>query len=193
MVSVRREAGPGAKNLEVLLKGMKGLQGQVGWFPFSRYPDGTPVAYVASIQEFGSPQNRIPPRSFMRTTITEKQESWHKIVESGSKAVLEGRAQPVDVLEAVCGKAQEDIGEKISNIYEPELRPLTLVLRKFKLGLIKGMNRDDKIGGRLIGILAGKLARGEIDTSGVSTKPLIEPGQGGGKMLADIHSQVEQK
>lgn len=163
MVSVRREAGPGAKNLEVLLKGMKGLQGQVGWFPSAVYPDGTPVAYVATIQEFGSPANNIPPRSFMRTTITEKQQSWHKIAESGSKAVLDGRAQPMDVLEGICAKAQEDIAEKISNIYEPPLKPATIAAR---------LNRR-----------ANKKKVGNLD------KPLIDTGH----LLETIHSQIEQK
>ncbi len=37
---------------------------QVGWFESAKYDDGTPVAGVAAIQEFGSAKNRIPPRPF---------------------------------------------------------------------------------------------------------------------------------
>jgi hypothetical protein len=36
------------------------------------YPDGTPVALVAAVQEFGSPSNGIPPRPFMRPAVAER-------------------------------------------------------------------------------------------------------------------------
>ena len=163
MTEVRREAGPGAKNLEVLLKGMKGLQGQVGWFPSAVYPDGTPVAYVATIQEFGAPAQKIPPRSFMRTTIVEKQQEWHKLAESGSRAILAGNATPELVMDAICLKAQEDVAEKITQIYEPPLRPATIAARLRR--------RADK------------------KTVGALDKPLIDSGH----MLSTISSQVSQK
>ncbi|MDL2105264.1 hypothetical protein QQJ69_19235, partial [Proteus mirabilis] len=40
----------------------------VGFFEHSKYPDGTPIAYVASIQELGYPAGGIPPRPFLRPT-----------------------------------------------------------------------------------------------------------------------------
>jgi hypothetical protein len=33
------------------------------------YPDGTSVIMVGTVHEFGSPKMRIPPRSFLRSTI----------------------------------------------------------------------------------------------------------------------------
>ena len=35
------------------VKDLDGKVGKAGWFHTSRYADGTPVAYIAAIQEFG--------------------------------------------------------------------------------------------------------------------------------------------
>lgn len=187
---VIRERGPAAKNLEVLLKGLPAVQGKVGWFQDAQYENGTPVAYIAAIQEFGSPKNSIPARSFMRTTISERRQEWAKIAQNGSKALLAGTATPEQVMTGIGLAAKGDIQKKIANIYDPELSPLTLAIRKYRLGLIKDMD-PGPVGGKLVGILAGRLARGEIDTSGVSTKPLVEPAAiGGGVLINSIDVRV---
>lgn len=63
---VRRE-GPGTAKVLAAIKGLDGLEGKTGWFETARYPDGTAVAYVATIHEFGTP--RIPARPFMRPAV----------------------------------------------------------------------------------------------------------------------------
>jgi hypothetical protein len=190
MIQVKRETGPGAQGLEALIRGLGDKQGKVGWFPEAQYADGTPVAYVASIQEFGSPKNRIPPRSFFRTTIQEKSKDWQALVASGARAVLNNALDPEDVVQGLVLRAESDVKEKISEITEPKLSDLTLLVRKYKLGLIPGME-SGKVGGRTLGILWNMYSRGDIDTAGVSDKPLIEPGTGGGHLLATLSSQVE--
>jgi hypothetical protein len=42
----------------------------------STYPDGTPVAMVAAIQDFGAPAAGIPPRPFFRNMIRAKKGEW---------------------------------------------------------------------------------------------------------------------
>ena len=49
---------------------------RVGFLENATYPDGTPVALVAAVQEFGSPVNGIPPRPFFRNMIAAKQDEW---------------------------------------------------------------------------------------------------------------------
>lgn len=49
---------------------------RVGFLENSTYPDGTPTALVAAVQEFGSPANNIPPRPFFRNMIASKSPSW---------------------------------------------------------------------------------------------------------------------
>ena len=49
---------------------------QVGFLDGATEADGTSVALIASIQEFGAPSRGIPPRPFMRTTIAEHSPTW---------------------------------------------------------------------------------------------------------------------
>ena len=162
-MKVTRVLTPAGKNLEQALKQLEDKVGKVGWFEKSKYEDGTPVAYVATIQEYGYPEGNIPPRPFMRPTIAEKQGEWTKIIESGSRAVLNGKAQAKDVLEAVGLKAAGDIRKKISTITAPPLSPRTIEARRAK--------RADK------------------KTIGLLTKPLIDTGI----MLGTLTNTVEDE
>lgn len=49
---------------------------RVGFLENSTYPDGTKVALVAAIQEFGAPSVGIPPRPFFRSMIAAKSKEW---------------------------------------------------------------------------------------------------------------------
>jgi hypothetical protein len=124
-----RTPGPGAERIRLLLAGVSNKVGKVGFFPSSKYEDGTPVAYVATIQEYGSPENGIPPRSFMRTTIVEKQIEWQAIATQGAKAMLNGDTTGDKVLEVIGLKAAGDIRKKISLITDPPLKPATVAAR----------------------------------------------------------------
>ena len=48
----------------------------VGFMGGATYPNGTLVALVAAIQEFGAPARNIPPRPFFRNMIASKSEEW---------------------------------------------------------------------------------------------------------------------
>lgn len=49
---------------------------RVGFLENATYPDGTPVALVAAVQEFGSPANNIPARPFFRSMVKDKEGEW---------------------------------------------------------------------------------------------------------------------
>lgn len=49
---------------------------RVGFLEGATYPDGTPVALVAAVQNFGSPAQGIPPRPFFTNMIAEKKDRW---------------------------------------------------------------------------------------------------------------------
>lgn len=51
---------------------LNSMQTRVGWMESARYADGKPVAGIAVVQEYGTEDLTIPPRSFMRTTQDEK-------------------------------------------------------------------------------------------------------------------------
>lgn len=190
-VTVKRVQGPGAKRLNALIKGAGDKDGKVGYFESARYEDGTPVAYVAIIQELGSPANNIPPRSFMRTTTLEKRRSWAELAKRGAQLVLKGEITPYQAMLGLVTQAKGDVQAKIAAIQDPPLSPITLALRKVKLGRVPGLGPN--VTGRTVGIVAAMLSAGTLSTSGVSTKPLIEPAgiPGGGTLYGTIDGKVE--
>jgi len=164
MARVIRKPGPGKEKLQVLLNGLKSDKvGKVGWFPSAKYGDGTPVAYIATIHEFGSPRNNIPPRPFMRPTIAKRKESWKALAEQGARAVAQGRYTVDKVLEEIGNQAAGDIGKTISEIQSPPLKAATVRARMRRYA-------DKK-------------------TVGLLTKPLNDSGL----MISSISSEVEEK
>lgn len=57
---------------------------EVGFFADKKYPDGTSVAYVAALNEFGT--DKAPPRPFFRGMISEKSGEWPRAVSALLKA-----------------------------------------------------------------------------------------------------------
>ena len=185
LVTVKREISSIGKNLEIALKDLSGKVARVGWFEKSKYDAETiqthlkkknrskdfekhkvtniPVAAVAAQNEYGNPEKHIPPRSFMRTSIIEKENEWRALAESGSRSVLVGKSTVYDVMEKIGLKAAGDIRKKITRIFEPPLSPVTIAARKAK--------RTNK------------------KTTGLLTKPLIDTGI----MLNTLTNTVEDK
>lgn len=119
--------------IDAIGEGFANREAKVGWFPAAQYEDGTPVAYVAAIQEFGSPENNIPARAFMRPTIQDKQGEWSAQIAGGMKKVVKGQLTADDVLDAVGTLAAADIAVTIRNAPNwPELSPATLAERERK-------------------------------------------------------------
>lgn len=114
-------------------KTLTGAQGKVGWFPSAVYEGGQPVAGVAHVQEFGSPSHGIPPRSYFRSTATEKRESWKKTTADISRAAAQGKISPANVLPAVCMAAEGHVREAITKLTAPALKPATVAARKRRL------------------------------------------------------------
>ena len=49
---------------------------RVGWPQNATYPDGTSVALIAAINEFGAPSRGQPPRPFIRNMIAQESPHW---------------------------------------------------------------------------------------------------------------------
>lgn len=143
MAQVKRIPGPGRANLERVLKYLETHEAAAGWFNSSVYPDGTPVAYVAVIQEFGAPEQGIPSRSYQRVTIAERQKHWSVLFGKGIKAALEGRVDPEDVLNGLGLQVAGDMRKTLSRITTPELKESTLRARAKRRGVdIESVNKD---------------------------------------------------
>ena len=67
---------------EIERNALKANSVQIGFMENAVYGDGTQVALVAMVQEFGSPINNIPPRPFFRTMIANESPNWSALVKS---------------------------------------------------------------------------------------------------------------
>jgi hypothetical protein len=59
---------------------------RVGFLENALYPDGTYVATVAAIQEWGAPSRHIPPRPFFRTMIAAQKDGWPAALDKNLQA-----------------------------------------------------------------------------------------------------------
>lgn len=161
---------------------------KVGFLENATYPDGTPVAYVASIQEFG--HGPIPPRPFMRPAQDQNKEKWSAQFTRVVKAAINGAIDLEQGMEQVGMVAAGDIRKAIKAVTAPPLSPLTLLIRKHKK---KGGTVNGKEVGRLAAERDFEGPRPKKDKtmnlSGVSTKPLVDEGI----MIQAVTSVVETK
>jgi hypothetical protein len=122
---------------QALIKNLGNLDGagvRVGFFEGSKYDNGTPVAQVAAAQEFGSPAQGIPPRSFMRQAIAQKSRWWAQLVKAGMDEVAEGKqTTPHQVWDKVGLKAAGDVRKAISKVMAPALKKSTIDARRRKM------------------------------------------------------------
>ncbi len=100
----------------------------VGFFSSAKYPDGTPVAFVAVINEFGT--SRIPERPFFRNAI----DGAHEDLLAAIKAAVD----PIDMefTTVIAGRVglvmQGRIQKSITTLREPPNAPSTIVRKKGK-------------------------------------------------------------
>lgn len=129
---ITRKAGK-IEALRQAVAGLENAQGRVGWFPSAVYEGGQPVAGVAYVQEFGSPAKGIPPRLGMRQVSREKSEEWRKLVEQVSRAAMQGKFAPEQVMEALTMAAGGHLAAHISKVTEPALAAATIAARRRRL------------------------------------------------------------
>lgn len=114
--------------IKKMLKELESKQIQVGFFETAKYPDGTPIAYVAAIQEFG--YGPIPPRPFMRPAELQNQSKWQRGIAAGVKAALNGAITIDAALEQVGMVAAGDVRKAIKAVTSPPLAASTIRARQ---------------------------------------------------------------
>lgn len=161
--------GPANAQLGKLIDGLDDNKLKVGWFESAVYPNGMPVATIAAIQEFGSSNGAIPSRSFMRTTMAEKENAWRSFIKKRAEEVAKGTLTTAGLADAFGLRVAGDIAKKIASISSPALSPVTLQLRYWK-------NAGVKITGKkMVGQAARLVSQGINNTvSGTAAKPLVD-------------------
>jgi len=127
----------GGDKLDAYLKSLSSkvtnaAQLDVGFFEDTQYPDGTSVAMIAAIQEFGAPSKGIPPRPFFRTMVAAKADEW------GPKLGYMLNQSKGDAKQALgeLGKdIMADLKQSIIDTNSPANSPVTdLLKQRFPLG-----------------------------------------------------------
>lgn len=132
MVKVTKVVGPARASINLGIKQFDNQQVKVGWFESAKYADGTPVAYVAAIQEFGYAPKNIPPRLGLRAlTQTRKREEWIETAGTLAKKVMTGTSVD-DALTILGQKVASDIQRHITQVDSPPLKPATIEARAAK-------------------------------------------------------------
>ncbi len=129
MTKVKRTPGPGGARLYNALKQIDRKVAKVGWFESSKYEDGTPVAYVAAIHEYGVPEKNIPMRATMRPTMQAQRIQWVSLAQAGFTGVFRATETVSTAMEKIGVKAAGDIHKTISQLYTPPLKVKTVKAR----------------------------------------------------------------
>lgn len=140
---------------------------RVGFLEDAKYPDGTSVAMVAAIQEFGAPSRKIPARPFFRPMIAEETPALAPKLGALAKAMDYDGGK---MLKAIGQDMQAALKIKIQEVDSPALSPVTLMLRK-----MRRKNKDLVVTGATVGEAARLVAAGK-SYAGVSIKPLVDTG-----------------
>ena len=128
-MEVRRTSNASA--IKKVLEELGRKEIKVGFFESAKYPDGTPIAYVAAIQEFG--HGPIPPRPFMRPAEQQNAAKWQKGIAAGVKAALNGEVTIEHALEQVGMVAAGDVRKAIRAVTAPPLADSTIRARQGRL------------------------------------------------------------
>lgn len=118
----------GGQKLEAALAAIssklkRGGQVKVGFLSNAKYPDGTPVAMIAAIQDFGAPSRGIPPRPFFRTMVAKEQAGWPAEI---AKDLVRTNYDVDQTLGRMGALIAGQLRESIVNTNEPALKPATI-------------------------------------------------------------------
>ena len=106
---------------------------RVGCLSEATYPDGTPVAMIAAIQDFGAPAAGIPPRPFFRNMIAKKSPEWPKAIRDLLKANQYDALRTLQQSgEAIAGQLRQSIVDT----NDPPLAPATIRRKGFSKPLV---------------------------------------------------------
>lgn len=106
---------------------------KVGFLSGATYPDGTAVAMVATVNEFGAPSRGQPPRPFFRDMIARNKAGWPGAIAANLKATdFDGRK----TLDRMGQGIKAQLQTSIRDFTDPPLAPSTIARKGFSKPLI---------------------------------------------------------
>jgi hypothetical protein len=133
---------------KIAAKLSKGGLLKVGFLEGATYPDGTSVATVAAIQNYGAPSRGIPPRPFFSNMVEEKSGDWGDSL----AAILKENDYDVTKSLELMGKGIEgQLRESIVNTNSPPLAEKTIARKGFAKPLIDTSNMINSVDSEVTG------------------------------------------
>lgn len=127
----------GMRSLQARLKNISksyesNKQVRAGFLEGATYPDGTPVALVAAVHEFGAPAKNIPARPFFRAAIAQNKDKW-----AGQLAkAIEATSNTEGALDMVGEVIKDDVRNSIRDGDWAPNKPKTAARKGFSKPLI---------------------------------------------------------
>lgn len=112
---------------------------KVGILDNSKYPDGTSVATVAFMNEYGT--SKIPPRPFFRQTISEQKSNWTQL----AKDAIQMGCSIEHTLGLVGAQMMTDIQYSIMTWTTPKNADYTVAMKGFNAPLRHTLLMHDSI------------------------------------------------
>lgn len=114
-IKVRREHSNKWEELKERNRETRGTQVRIGVFgsEVHRGDEDLTIVELAAIHEFGSPAAGIPERSFIRSTIRDKESEIAKLLKQAAKGVVSGKVSLVRALNLIGQWAVKEIKSKI--------------------------------------------------------------------------------
>lgn len=162
-----------AKLKELATKLSKGAALKVGFLEGATYPDGTSVATIAALQNFGG--GSIPPRPFFTNMVEEKGPEWG---EKLARLLAQHNYDVPKALESMGMGIAGQLRQSIVDTNDPPNSPVTALLKqRFPRG---DQTPDD------VWQAFHDAANGEAE--GLTSKPLVWSGH----MLASVDYEVTE-
>ena len=133
MASVSGEETLGPRLAAIGAKLARARAVHVGFLEGATYPDGTPVAEVAAINNYGAPAANVPARPFFTNMVTSKSGMWGE--QFG--AILKQNDYETDRALALLGEGiAGQLREEIVATNDPPLSPVTIARKGSDVPLV---------------------------------------------------------
>ena len=159
----------GGDKLKRVLKTMEAATGKahelsVGYQNGATFEDGTSVAMVAAIQNFGAPAAKIPARPFFTNMVKQESPAWGEML---GKILREKQWDAETSLNQMGEEVSSKLRDSVRATNSPALSPVTVMLR----GMRSNGGPDFVVTGSTVGEAARRVKAG-LTNYGARTKPL---------------------
>lgn len=133
------------KGLDARLSSAQGVK--VGFLEGATYPNGTSVALIAAINEYGAPSRGQPARPFFRNVIREHKGEWPRAI----AALMRQHNNDAATVFALVGEGiAGQLRQSINDLMEPPLAQSTIARKGFDKPLIDTSNMINSVDSEII-------------------------------------------